>query len=351
MVPDILSIPPTFQKKVMTIHSKIVSVASYLPERTFKMSEIEKRIQVSSEADHLPVAAIRRLTGVETVYHRNEGVDASDLAVHAGRTALQRAGLDIADIDLLIFASASQDLVEPATSHIISSKLGGKMPVMDVKNACNSFLNGMQVADALIKTGSYKKVLIVSGEVPTGAIRWNNRSRDEFNRSFPGFSMSDAGAGMVLSVSDKPGIHHIGFSANSDKWDVGMLETGGSRAVRDLDATYFNIDGHRLQEAFLELGPEIIEKTLAVTGKTWEDFAFVAVHQVSAVYMQDIMNILQLPRELIIETVRTHGNMASASMPLQLELAIEQGRVKEGDNFAFIGFGGGISTGMGVFTL
>jgi 3-oxoacyl-(acyl-carrier-protein) synthase III len=335
----------------MTIHSKIISVASYLPERSFKIDEIEDRIKASSEAKHLPVAAIRRLTGVERVYHREEGVDASDLAANAGRTALQRANLTVNDIDLLIFASASQDLVEPATGHIVSYKLGGKMPVMDVKNACNSFLNGIQVADALIRSGSYKKVLIVSGETPTGAIRWNNRSKAEFSSSFPGFSMSDAGAGMVLSSDSKPGVHNIAFSAHSDKWDVGMLETGGSRAVRDIDATYFNIDGRRLYEAFCELGPEIIQSTLAEANMSWDDFKFVAVHQVSSVYMQTIADTLKLPLHLVIETVKSYGNMASASMPLQLELALEQGRVKEGDHFAFVGFGGGISTGMGIFTL
>lgn len=340
-----------FERKMTTTYSKVTSVASYLPERSFSITEIEDRIKEESEAAKLPVTAIHRLTGVQRVYHRFDGVDASDLAVEAARKALANAGVNIGDIDLLIFASASQDLVEPATAHIVSHKLGGKMPVMDVKNACNSFLNGIQVADAFIRSGSYKNVLIVSGETPTGAIRWNNRSKEEFNRSFAGFSMSDAGAAMVLSADTIPGVKTIKFSAHSDKWDVGMLETGGSRAVRDIDATYFNIDGRRLYEAFCELGPEIIEQTLSEVKMAWDDFNFVAVHQVSSVYMKTITDILKLPYKNIIETVTTHGNMASASMPFQLELALETNRLKQGDNFAFVGFGGGISTGMGVFTL
>lgn len=335
----------------MSNQSKIVSVASYLSENVKTMGDIEKRILYESSEKNLPVGFIKKLTGVQSVRHREEHMQASDFAVEAAKTALSRAGLKPSSIDLIIFASASQDLIEPATSHIVAAKLGLNCPVMDVKNACNSFLNGLQVANAFIATGQYNKVLIVTGETPSMAIRWNNPSKQAFSRSFAGFSMSDAGAALILSKDSKKGIHKIEFSALSEKWDVGMLRTGGSMAPRDIEATYFDIDGSKLYDAFLALGPDILDETLKHTHKTWDDFAFVGIHQISMTYLKNVCKILGVPYKLIIPTIKDYGNMASVTLPFQLELAIEKGIVKTGDDFAFVGFGGGISTGMGVFTL
>lgn len=331
---------------------RITSVATYTPKNKILISDIEKRILEESTASNLPVSFIRRLTGVESVYHRSEGEDASDLAVSAAKKALGHAGLKPSNIDLVIFASASQDLIEPATAHIVSSKLGStNAAVMDVKNACNSFLNAIQVADAFIATGQYERVLIASGETPSMATRWNNKTKDQFTRSFAGFSMSDAGAAMVISRDSVKGIHKVRFAANSDKWSVGTLKMGGSMAPRDIEATYFDMDGSKLYEAFLALGPEILNSTLLETNRTWDDMEFIAMHQISHPYLTSICETLGLPEEKVIPTIKDYGNVASVSLPLQLEVAMETGRVGLGDDFAFVGFGGGISTGLGVFTL
>jgi len=337
------------------LNAQILGVAVELAPNKFSIAEVAERIIAESpRGANIPVHHIAKLTGVKTVYHRDEGQDTSDLAVAAAKTALSRASLKISDIDLLIFAAASQDLIEPATSHIVSAKLGGEqIPVFDVKNACNSFLNGVQVANAFIRSGMYRTILIVSGEAPSIAIRWNNRDRAQFLESFAGFSMSDAGAAMVLRATTEPdrGILAMAFTAASDHWNVGTLGSGGSRAPRDVEATYFNMDGRSLAEAFLALGPDLLNETLKSAGLAWQDFSFIGMHQVAAPYMNRICRILKVPQDQIIETIQDYGNMTSISFPLQLSLAMESGRVKEGDKFAFIGFAGGISTGLGVFQL
>src|SRR5699024_9566564 len=126
-----------------------------------------------------------------------DGEDASDLAVAAARTLLaEHPGTAI---DLLIFASASQDMVEPATSHIVAHKLGlDSVPVMDVKNACNSVLNGIEVAEALVATGRYRTVLVASGEAPSRAVRHDVPDRATYALSAPGYTMSDAGAAVLV---------------------------------------------------------------------------------------------------------------------------------------------------------
>lgn len=336
------------------IGTKILSIATELGPVKTEMSEVLKKVAEASLPAKMPTGYIPRLTGVDTVYRRTEGQNTSDFAAMAGRKALDRAGLKISDIDLLIFSSASQDLIEPATSHIVSSLLGANgVPVMDVKNACNSFLNGMQVANALIKIGQYKNVLIVSGETPSMAIRWASQDKDQFLRSFAGFTMSDAGAATVLTAADpsEESIVAIEFRSDSNRWDVGTLGMGGSRSPRDVETTYFDMDGRKLANAFMALGPGILNETLDAHGLTWDDFKAIGMHQVAAPYIDDICRVLQVPSERVIKTVADYGNMTSATMALQIELGMESGAISKGDLFAYIGLAGGISTGLGIFRL
>lgn len=336
------------------IKTKITSVATVLGPIETKMSDVLAQVAEASLPAKMPVGYVPRLTGVETVYRRTEDQNTSDFAAMAGRKALQKANLEIGEIDLLIFASASQDLIEPATSHIVSALLGANgVPVMDVKNACNSFLNAMQVANALIKIGQYKTVLIVSGEVPSMAIRWSCKDKDQFLRSFAGFTMSDTGAAAVLTASedDTDGIIAIEFRSDSNRWDVGTLGMGGSRSPRDIETTYFDMDGRKLADAFMSLGPGILTETLEANGYSWNDFKAIGMHQVAAPYIDDICRVLTVPSEKVIKTIADYGNLTSATMAMQIELGMERGILSKGDLFAYIGLAGGISTGLGIFRL
>jgi len=336
------------------INSRILSSATYFPSAPIPIQDVEREIVVSSEASKLPVRSIKRLTGVEQVFHRQAGENTSDLAVEAAQVALQRANVSADEIDLLIFASASQDLIEPATSHIVASKLGSTSPVFDIKNACNSFLNGMQVADTFIRSGTYRTVLIVTGEMPSVSIRWNCRNRDEFTRAFPGYSMSDSGGAVVLRAeesSTKSGVLSIDMTAHSEMWDVGILGTGGSRAPRDIEATYFDMDGHALYKAFKTVGCDMLFSRIKEKSLNWDDFDAIGMHQVSSIYNDMLIKELGIPADKALLTIHEYGNLASNSLPLQLEQALYSGKVHPGGLFCFVGLGGGISTGLGVFSL
>lgn len=333
------------------LNTKIISVGTYFPNTPIPIEVVATRLQEESLV-RLPVKIIEKLTGVQQVYHRSPGENTSDLAVSAAQVALTRASVKPAELDLIIFASASQDLIEPATSHIISSKLGASCPVFDVKNACNSFVNGVQVADSFIRGGLYRTVLVVTGEAPSTAIRWSCESKEQFTSSFPGFSMSDSGGAVLLkadnSSEEKSGVISIEMTAHSQMWDIGVLGTGGSIAPRDVDATYFNMDGHALFEAFKTVGCEILFKKLHTEELNWDDFVAVGVHQVSSVYNKMLLKELKLSESKVVSTIETHGNLASNSFPAQLEQVFSS--LNKGDRFAFIGLGGGISTGLGVFS-
>lgn len=373
--------------------ARIAEVAVHLPERTRDVADAERELHRRNPrvAPRLPM--VSRLTGVRRVHVADDDQQASDLAVAASRVVLDRAGLGPQDVDLLIFASATQDMIEPATSHITAAKLGVRAPVMDVKNACNSVLNGIEVAEALIGTGRYRRVLVACGEMPTRGVRWELPDRRTYAMSAPGYTMSDAGAAVLVEATEaapgtgpaagagsgptvgdgvlpgradgfdddlaaeladlidpgRPsGILASVFVAESQHWDVGMLPGGGTVNPRDPERSYFEIDGSRLREAFDAIGSGPVDEALAAAGVTMDDVALVAVHQVAVTYLADVRRALGVPADRTIVTVADHGNMASATLPLQLVLAIESGRLRRGDVVLLLGLAGGISMGAMV---
>ena len=334
----------------MTTGARLAGLAVHLPERQFSTREVEDRLAAMGYPP--PRGLIGRLTGISNRHVMPDDWQASDLAVAAARKLIANVGVAAEDVDLLIFASASQDMVEPATGHIVAAKLGLRCPVMDVKNACNSVLNGLELADALITAGRYRRVLVVSGESPSRAVRWKVSGLRQFLASLPGYTLSDAGAALLLEASTGGSrVLGSGFTARSDVWSVGTLPAGGSAHPRDPEATYFRMDGARLKEAFLSLGPEVLDGTLARLGLSWSDFSFVGLHQVSLPYLETLRTTLGIPKSKLVLTVGEHGNVASCSLPLQLERAQQSGRCEPGDLVALVGLAGGISLGIVVIRL
>jgi 3-oxoacyl-(acyl-carrier-protein) synthase III len=327
--------------------SRIAGVAAVLPERVRSSAEVEAMI----EGFRPPARIVERVSGVRNRHVAADDEIASDLAVAASRKVLANTGTDPAGIDLLLFGSASQDMAEPATAHVVAAKLGLACPVMDVKNACNSLLNAVQVADALITAGQHDRVLVCTGEVPSRAIRWRVRDGAQFAESFPGYTLSDGGAALLVERSTGPGVLHVRFTADSTAWDIGTLPGGGSAHPRDVEYTYFRADGARLRAAFQRLDTSLLPDALAATGLTWDDLAVVCAHQVTVADLHRFTAATGIPPGRLVVTLPEHGNLASVTLPLQLATAIEQGRCGPGDTVALIGLAGGISLGIMVVRL
>ncbi|MGI5322653.1 3-oxoacyl-ACP synthase III family protein [Actinomadura nitritigenes] len=328
------------------MRARITAVAAHLPPRVVSSAEVEARVAAESPGYRPHPTIVERMTGIRARHVMDDGEQASDLAVAAARRALDRRGLGADALDLLVFGSASQDLIEPATAHIAAAKLGATCPVFDVKNACNSFLNALQTADALIRTGQHERVLVCTGESPSRAIRWTVRDRAQFADAFAGYTLSDGGAAMLVEAAPDGGIFYRDFAAVSSAWRIGTLPAGGSMHPRDPEYAYFSGDGRRLKDAFLAAGPEIFANALTKTGLTWDDFAVVAVHQVTLPYLEVLRATLGVPPDRLVVTLPEHGNVASASLPLQLDTAIAEGRCGPGDRVALIGLAGGVSLGV-----
>ncbi|OKJ95138.1 3-oxoacyl-ACP synthase [Streptomyces sp. CB03234] len=303
-----------------------------------------------------PPGALEDLTGIRGVHVREAGEQASDLAVSAATKAMAEAGVGAGDLDLLLFASCCQDLIEPATAHIVAAKLGAGCPVFDVKNACNSVLNALEVASAFIESGRYATVLIACGETPTMTTRWRVPDQEAFLRALPGYTLSDAGAALLLTAgpagADDPGVLTTHFGADSTAWDACTVESGGSLHFRPADdePTYIRLNGDLLRSAALDMAPRAFGRVPEELRRARES-AFIAFHQISRRQYDEVLTALDLPADRCLPTVADHGNTASASLPLQLVRARESDRTEPGDQVALIGMASGFSAGLAIIRL
>ncbi|WP_406402482.1 3-oxoacyl-ACP synthase III family protein [Streptomyces uncialis] len=318
----------------------ITGVGAFLPERVVDSERLRRRVAPAG-GPPLPAGIFERATGI--VSRRAAGPDefASTLAVAAARDALRGAGLGPADIDLLVFASASRDMVEPATAHIVQDALGSRAHALDVTNACNSFVNGIDTARAMILAGRARRALVVTGETPSRAVRDTPADLAEFRDGFAGYTFGDAGAAVVLERVTRGGILDVDGETYSEHWRAGGIPGGGSRHPRSDEHSYFRGDGSELRGVFERIGPPVLDRTRARTGLEWTDFRYVLTHQVTVPFLERFVALTGVPEDRLVVTVAELGNVASASLGVQL--ARVHGTLRAGDRVLFVGLGGGVS--------
>jgi 3-oxoacyl-[acyl-carrier-protein] synthase III len=330
----------------------IRGIAAALPPRRVTSAEVEARIRAASPRCPVPDGMIALVAGVQERRYADDCVYPSDLAAEAATRVLAETGTDPADVDLLIFASASQDLAEPATANIVQERVGTHAAVFDIKNACNSFLDAVRVAEAFIVAGTYRTVLVATGETPSRCIKWDAATRDELQRNFPGYTLGDAGAAALLApATDGRGIFYGEYRTISRHWRAATILGGGSRHPRGDEYSYIQGDGAALKNAFVAIGPEILQRALAATETTFDDYAAIFVHQVTLPYHKVFCRVSGIPEEKIPLTVPHLGNMAAASLPVALAQARQEGRVGAGDRVMLVGMAAGISVGVMMATL
>jgi acyl-CoA:acyl-CoA alkyltransferase len=329
------------------LRARLAAVGAYLPETVRTSAEIESLVAQASDGYVPTPGIVEAMTGIRSRRVAADDQQCSDLAAHAARDALQRAGVDPGDVDLLIFASAGQDLIEPATSAITGSKLGLHCPTFDVKNACNSLLNGIDVASALIAAGRYETTLVVTGEIPSRCVRWRVTNREDFRLCFAGYTFGDAGAAVLLRACDTGrGFVHGEFLTKPEHWAIGTLAGGGSMHPRGDEHTYFRGDGAQLADAFAGLGTTVLDRALASMETDLDAWDVVLVHQVTVPMHRAFLHATGIESARTLLLVDELGNCASASMALQLHRAFETGRLGAGASVLWVGLAGGISVGV-----
>ncbi|MEV1019355.1 3-oxoacyl-[acyl-carrier-protein] synthase III C-terminal domain-containing protein [Streptomyces sp. NPDC050264] len=329
----------------MTAYSSLSHAAVHVPPGRQTVAEAEDRFRTHSPDVTLTRGVLRHMYGLleRTVADADE--QPSDLAAHAALKLFESPGVAAADdIDLLIFTGILADMEEPATAHVVADKLGLKCPVFDLKNACNGVLNAIEVADAFIKAGQYRRVLITTAEVSTRESRWSVAAQDDVLTALPSLSTGDMGSALLMEASERPGVLGSRFFANSWGWPAATLP---NPYARDRTLGHLHIDSSRLVASFEGL-PQRMRGAVRDIGVSMADLDLVCIHQPSVAFTKVACDWVGVDVDRIQATFPTHGNVATNTIPLQLATALESGRLQRGDLVGLFGFASGASAGVVV---
>ncbi|WP_327048290.1 ketoacyl-ACP synthase III [Microbispora sp. NBC_01189] len=332
-------------------HTRLAGVAAYLPETTLSTAELEDRLADRNPTLDLPRGLIHAHSGVRRRHVALPHERPSDLAAHAARRVLEDNGLRAADLDLLVYAGVSSDAVEPATGHIVAAKIGACCPVFDVRNACNSVLNAIQVADALISAGRHRRVLVCCGELPTAGTPWTVADAEEYVTVAASYTVSDAGAALLLEAGAEPGVLAHRFSAYSAGWQAAISAVDNLTTDPSADRPTIGplvVDSAELVRGIENIDYAVFHKPLADLGLTWDDFAAICVHQATLPTLWWFCDQVRIPKGKVVVTIAQHGNLVAATLLVQLARVVGSGRVRRGDLVALVGLASGASAGIVV---
>src|SRR5512133_335120 len=325
----------------MTIYSRITGTGSYLPPRRVTNADLaaelaEKGVETSDEW-------IVERTGIRARHFADAGVTTSDLGAQAARHAMEAAGAAPADIDLIIVATSTPDMVFPSAACILQHKLGiAGCAAFDVQAVCSGFVYALAIADAMIKTGSASKALVIGAEVFSRILDFSDRTTCVL--------FGDGAGAVVLEASDTPGI--LAIDLHADGKHVGILCVPGHVSGGNvLGQRLLQMDGQAVFKLAVSVLDAAARATLAKAGKTAADIDWLIPHQANLRIMQSSARKLKLPMDKVIVTVDQHGNTSAASIPLALDWAVRSGKVKAGELLLLEGVGGGFTWGAVLLNL
>lgn len=325
----------------MRPYSRITGTGSYLPPRRLSNADLVAELAASGveSSDNWIVER----TGIRARHFAAPDVCSSDLALEASKQALQAAGLDANDIDLIIVATSTPDMVFPSTACILQNKLGANGgAAFDVQAVCSGFVYALTVADAMIKTGAAHKALVVGAEVFSRIIDFKDRTTCVL--------FGDGAGAVVLEASDKPGI--LASDLHADGSHVGILCVPGNVSGGNvLGDPLLKMDGQAVFKLAVGVLEEAARAVLAKAGKTEADIDWLIPHQANIRIMQSTAKKLKLSMDKVVVTVDQHGNTSAASIPLALDTAVRSGKVKPGELLMLEGVGGGFTWGAVLLTL
>ncbi|MDL5035378.1 beta-ketoacyl-ACP synthase III [Comamonas resistens] len=320
----------------MRRYARITGTGSYLPPRRLTNNDLaaelaQRGIETSDEW-------IVERTGIRARHFAAPDVTSSDLALEASRKAIEAAGISAQDIDLIIVATSTPDMVFPSTAAILQHKLGitNGCPAFDVQAVCSGFVYAMTVADSMIQTGAARRVLVVGSEVFSRILDFNDRTTCVL--------FGDGAGAVVLEASDEPGI--LSTELHADGSHVGILCVPGNVSGGNvLGDPLLKMDG----QAVFKLAVSVLDKAaraaLEKAGLTDADIDWLIPHQANIRIMQSTARKLKLSMDKVVVTVDQHGNTSAASIPLALDHGVRSGQVKPGQTVLLEGVGGGFTWG------
>ncbi|MFN0248000.1 MAG: 3-oxoacyl-ACP synthase III family protein [Kofleriaceae bacterium] len=348
------------------IRTKVLGLGSYVPDRVVKNEEIafldDKHVRQETQQSETSDEWIQRRTGIQERRYVTEGTATSDLALQAAKRALADANMEPQDIDCIILGTLSPDIHFPGTAVFLQKKLGierATCPCFDIRQQCSGFVYGLQMADAFIRTGMYKRILLVGAEVHSHSLDYSTRGRDVM------ILFGDGAGAMILGPGDnddpKSGVVYTSAHADgSGAMDLYLKIFEISKApyidynARDREENiikYPQMDGKRV---FLNAVRGMVMSTqtaLAKTGMTWDDIQWFVPHQANLRINEKVVEVAKIPPEKVLNSIQFYGNTTAATVPLTIDHWRQEGRVKKGDRILSSVFGAGYTWGAAIFTL
>jgi 3-oxoacyl-[acyl-carrier-protein] synthase III len=318
------------------IYSRIAGTGSHLPARVMTNEDFARRLDTSD-------AWIRSRTGIVQRHIAEDSQGSSDLALHAARRALEAADLAANDVDLIVLATSTPDYIFPSTACLLQAKLGVKgCAAFDVQAVCSGFVYALATADSFIRSGQYKRALVVGAEVFSRILDWNDRGTCVL--------FGDGAGAAVLVADSKPGIHASVLRADGSQ--AAMLSVPGNVCRGSVvGSPFLQMDGQAVFKFAVRVLEESARETVAAAGMKLEDIDWLIPHQANVRILDATARKLGLPREKLVVTVDHHGNTSAASVPLALDEFVRAGRIRRGQRVLLQGVGGGFTWGSSLVTL
>lgn len=311
-------------------YSKVAGTGSYLPEKILTNQDLECMVDTSDEW-------IRTRTGITQRHIAADDEMASDLAVNASREAMAAAGVKAGDIDLIIVATTTPDVIFPSTACILQDKLGiSDCPAFDVQAVCSGFIYALAIADMFIRAGKCNAALVVGTEIYSRILDWTDRSTCVL--------FGDGAGAVVLTQSDQPGI--ISSHLHADGSYSKILAVPGSVCGGKVRGKPFvMMEGNVVFKFAIKVLEEVVHEALAENNFQVSDIDWLIPHQANIRIIISTAKKLGLPMEKVVTTLDRHGNTSAASVPLALDIAVRDGRIKSGQLVLLEGVGGGFTWG------
>jgi 3-oxoacyl-[acyl-carrier-protein] synthase-3 len=316
--------------------ARIAGTGGYLPERVVTNKDLEEMVDTTDEW-------IRERSGIKRRHIAAEGEKTSDMAINAAQRAIDAAEIDVSAIDLIIVATTTPDKVFPSTACIVQRRLGlKKIPAFDVHAACSGFIYALDIANRFITTGGATNALVIGSETYSRILDWTDRSTCVL--------FGDGAGAVVLRASNEAGIIATHIHSDGEFEELLHVPAGissGYDTVRQ-EAAYIHMKGNEVfRKAVSTLGA-IARETLANNNVSQDDLAWLVPHQANLRIITAAAKKLGLPMEQVIVTVDEHANTSSASIPLALDVAVRDGRIKRGELLLFEAFGAGFTWGSAL---
>lgn len=312
------------------MYSRIIGTGSYLPEKVLTNQDLEKMVETNDEW-------IRTRTGITQRHIAREDQAASDLALLASQNAMEAAGVTNKDIDLIILATTTPDMVFPSTACILQDKLGVEnCPAFDVQAVCSGFVYALATADMFVRSGKCRNALVVGSEIYSKILDWNDRSTCVL--------FGDGAGAVVVSQSDEPGILSSHLHASGSYRNV--LSVPGSISGGAIQGNpYINMDGGTVFKFAVKVLEDVVHEAVAENQLQTSDIDWLIPHQANVRIIRSTAQKLGIPLDKVVVTVDKHGNTSAASIPLALDIAVRDGRIHKDQLVMLEGVGGGFTWG------